>query len=313
MSFEITTAFVKQFSANVFHLSQQQGSRLRMAVRSESQVGKSAFWDRIGASVAQLKPSRHSDTPQNDTPHSRRRVDLADFEWGDLIDDADKVRLLMDPTNEYAKSAAWALGRAMDDVVIAAFNGSAFGGEEGGTVVPLPDSQRLVATDGVTAAGVNLNVNTLRRIKEIIDGNDVDPSISRHIVVNASMLRSLLEETEVTSMDFNSVRALVSGELNTFMGFNFIRTERLLRPTGDIAFTLATGAIGGGDTLVAATGRAGFAWAQDGMMLATGQDIRGEIARRPDKSFSTQVFASMSIGSTRMEEEKVVEFNVKET
>ena len=55
MSSEITTAFVKQFSSNVFHLSQQKGSRLAAACRNESQTGKSAFYDRIGAATAQKK------------------------------------------------------------------------------------------------------------------------------------------------------------------------------------------------------------------------------------------------------------------
>ena len=113
MSSQITTAFVQQYSANIQMLSQQMGSLLRDKVRQESVVGKNAFFDQVGSVTAQLKTSRHSDTPQIDTPHSRRRVSLADYEYADLIDQQDKVRLLIDPTSSYAQAAAFAMGRAM--------------------------------------------------------------------------------------------------------------------------------------------------------------------------------------------------------
>ena len=98
MSIQITTAFVQQYSANIQMLSQQMGSLLRDKVRVESVVGKNAFFDQVGSVTAVLKTSRHSDTPQIDTPHSRRRVSLADYEFADLIDQQDKVRLLIDPS-----------------------------------------------------------------------------------------------------------------------------------------------------------------------------------------------------------------------
>ena len=131
MSSQITTAFVQQYSANVQMLSQQMGSRLRDAVRVESIVGKNAFMDQIGVATAQLRTSTHADTPQLDTPHARRRLSLADYEYADLIDDEDKVRMLIDPTSSYAQAAAAAMGRAMDDVIITAALGTASSGETG--------------------------------------------------------------------------------------------------------------------------------------------------------------------------------------
>ncbi len=104
MSNQITTAFVQQYSSNVQMLSQQMGSYLRSAADVETIVGKNAFFDQVGKTTAVLRTSRHSDTPQIDTPHSRRRVSLGDYEWADLIDNADKVRLLIDPTSSYAKA-----------------------------------------------------------------------------------------------------------------------------------------------------------------------------------------------------------------
>lgn len=80
MSTQITTAFVEQYKANVYHLTQQKGSKLRKAVRTESVTGKNAYFEQIGATAAQQRTSRHSDTPRVDTPHSRRRVSLTDYD-----------------------------------------------------------------------------------------------------------------------------------------------------------------------------------------------------------------------------------------
>ena len=85
MSFQITTAFVQQYKSNVQLLSQQMGSRLRGSCRVESVQAEFAFFEQIGAVTAQLKISRHGDTPQYDTPHARRRVGLNDYEWADLV------------------------------------------------------------------------------------------------------------------------------------------------------------------------------------------------------------------------------------
>ena len=93
MSTQITTAFVEQYKSNVLHLAQQKGSRLRNAVRVEMVTGKSAFFERIGSTAAEKRTSRHSDTPRMDTPHSRRKVSLDDYDWADLIDQEDKVSM----------------------------------------------------------------------------------------------------------------------------------------------------------------------------------------------------------------------------
>lgn len=308
MSTEITTAFVQQYSANVFHLSQQKGSRLRPLVRQETQKGKNAFFDRIGSVTAVLRTTRHGDTPQLDTPHSRRRVSLGDYEWADLIDDQDKIRTLIDPQSEYAMAAMWALGRAMDDVIIAAAVGTAYGGETGSSSVVLPDSQKYAANNG--SAFSNLNVLTLRAVKKLFDAADVDESIPRYFAIGSSQLQSLLAQTEVTSSDYASVKALVMGQVDTFMGFKFIRTERL---TGSLTYTASatTGAVGSGTSDTGC--RQCFAWAHDGLLLSVGEDMVGRIDVRPDKGYSTQVYARMSIGSTRMEEVKVVEVACKES
>ena len=280
MSTQITTAFVQQYSANVQMLSQQMGSRLRDAVRVESITGKNAFFDQVGQATAQKRTTRHGDTPQMDTPHARRRVSLVDYEYADLIDDQDKVRMLIDPTSAYAMAAAAAMGRAIDDEIIAAATGTAFTGEAGSTSTALPAGQQIAA------GGADLTLTKLREAKKILDINDVDPSIQRYIACSPEQIDSLLGDTNVTSSDFNTIKALVQGDVNQFMGFNFIVTNRLAK-SGD--------------------NRTCFAWAEDGITLAVGKDVNARIDERADKGYATQVYYCMSVGATRMEEDKVVQ------
>jgi hypothetical protein len=308
MSIQITEAFVKQYSSNVLHLSQQKGSKLQGLVRSESQNAESAFYDRIGSVDAQLKVGRHSDTTYSDTPHSRRRNTLKDFFYADLVDKEDKVKLLISPESEYVQAAVWALGRSKDDEIIAAALGNAYSGVDGATAVALPASQKIAAHDGTTTSGVNLNVKTLRAVKQKFDGNDVSEEIPKHMAITSFQIQSLLAQTEVTNSDYASVKALVMGEVNTFMGFNFVRTERLPRSASNVTYTVSNGVTGAGTgTITAANSRRCFAWAMDGIILATSQDIMGKIDVLPTKHYSTQVYASLQLGATRMEESKVVE------
>lgn len=308
MSNQITEAFVKQYSANVFHLSQQKGSKLQGMVRNESQNAESAFYDRIGSVEAQLKSGRHSDTTYSNTPHSRRRVTLKDYFFADLVDKEDKIRMLISPESEYVQAAVWALGRAKDDEIIAAALGTAYSGVDGATPVALPAAQKVAAHDGTTTSGVNLNVKTLRAVKQKFDGNDVSEEISKGFAITSFQLQSLLAQTEVTNSDFASVKALVMGEVNSFMGFNFVRTERLPRSASNVTYNVASGVVGSGTgTITASNSRRCFAWALDGLLLATAQDISGKIDVLPTKHYSTQVYASLHLGATRMEEEKVVE------
>jgi hypothetical protein len=286
MSNQITTAFVQQYSNNVQMLSQQKGSLLRSAVDVETVVGKNAFFDQVGSALAVKRTTRHADTPQMDTPHARRRVSLVDYEYADLIDNQDKIRTLIDPTSAYASAAAYALGRAQDDEIIAALSGTAYTGETGSTATALPVSQKI------TEGGTNgLTIAKLRSAKEILDAASVDPSIARYIAVSPKQITDLLGTTEVTSSDFNSVKALANGEVNSFLGFNFIVSNRLTS---------------------ASSKRLCLVWAMDGCKMAIGQDLMTRIDERSDKGYSTQIYVCQSIGATRMEEEKVVTIQAHE-
>lgn len=288
MSTQITTAFVEQYHANVVHLTQQKGSKLRSCISTEMVKGKSAFFEQIGSVAAQVRTSRHGDTPRMDTPHARRRVTLADYDWADLVDNEDKIRMLIDPASPYATAAAWAMGRAMDDVIIAAATGTAYTGVAGGTSTSYDSAMTVAVTvrdPGVASANLGLNVAKIIEAGKILDQADVDPDLPRYIVWNGRQKASLLSSTKATSADYMSVKALVAGQIDSFYGFKFVLCNRIGADASSYDKVLY--------------------FTQDGIKLGIGKDASIRISERADKNYSTQVFASMTLGATRMEETKV--------
>ena len=294
MSTQITTAFVQQYRANVEHLLQQKGSRLRPYVRVETQNAEFDFYDRIGATSAQEVTGRHQDTPLVNVPHDRRRVSLRDFDWAELIDRPDRIRLLIDPTSPYSQNASYALGRKMDEIILEAMFNSVSTGKTGSSTVTFPAGQQIAVNfvESGSAANSGLTIGKLRKDKQMLDASETDPADPRYIVVTAKQVTDLLQTTEITSADFNSVKALVQGDVNTFMGFEFVRTELV--------------------NTDASSHRRVPCFTKSGMLLAVGQDVNVDIGPRRDKRNSTQVYCSASFGSVRMNEEKVIEIKCAE-
>lgn len=287
MSIQITTGFVKQFSSNLYHLTQQKGSKLRQGVRVESVTGESAFFDQLGATAARRRTSRHADTPRMDTPHNRRRVTLNSYDWSDLIDKEDEVMMLIDPTSQYVEAAAMALGRAMDDAIIDAATGTAYTGVDGGTSTSFSSAMTVAKTvrwPGVSSADCGLNVAKLNEAKKLLGMQDVDPDDECYIAVNARQIHSLMLDEKMTSFDYQAIKPLTDGKISKALGFTFLPTNRI-------------GLSGSDDRVIY--------WAKGGMLLGIGSDIMTRVSERDDKNYATQAFASMSIGATRMEEVRV--------
>ena len=101
-------------------------------------------------------------------------------------------------------------GRKMDDVIIAAMHGDAKTGKDGATTTSFPAGNQIAAGSGLTIA-------KLVEAKQKLDENSVDPSIQRYIVVSPKQISDLLNSTTVTSADFNTVRALATGTISSFM------------------------------------------------------------------------------------------------
>lgn len=292
MSVQVTTSFVEQYSSNVEYLAQQMNSRFANKVRMESQNGKTRFYEQLGATAAVKITSRHEDTPRVDTNHQRRATYLNQYVWSDLIDQLDQVEMLIDPTSAYAQNAAMAFNRAKDDEIIAAATGTAFAdaGTGNGTVtsVAFPAGQQIPVNyiSGGTASNSGLTLAKLVQGKSLLSAAEYPEGAKLYWTYRQRQLDNLLLNVTATQdIHTNAVKALVAGEVNEFLGFEFVRSQRLA-----FAANLATN----------------FAWVETGLLLAVGRDARGRISERADKNYATQVFMDMSIGATRMQEAFVV-------
>ena len=298
MSQQIETSRIVQFGQNILMLSQQRASRLRNAVMMEPGIrGKRFSRDQVGSVNARRRTTRHGDTPLIETPHSRRWLNTSTYDWADLVDNIDKLKNVEDPTNVYAMTGAAAMGRAMDDEIISAFFATATTGEEAGSTVAFPAGQVVAVNSwayGQGSGNAGLTISKLIEAKTLLDRAEAgtEAEEERYIAVTATQIANLLATTEATSADYNTVKALVQGSIDTFMGFKFIRTERL--------------------QLDGSNFRRVPAWVKSGMCLGLVQDVVSRISERADKNYSTQVYAEMDIGATRMEEVKVVEVKCAE-
>lgn len=301
MSFTVTDAFIQQFTGNVAYLAQQKKSRLRGKVIEDTITGEAAYLEQVAPTSARKVIARHSDSPVMNTQHLRRRIAPYDYDWGDLVDKEDKVRLLIDPTSAYAINAASAMGRAWDDEIIGGAWATAYTGHSGSTSVTWPNgnSEGLVTMPGGTQIAVNdwtygngsgnvgLTISKLIYASVVLDQAEGDEDEERFILVGGKQKGNLLATTEATSADYNTVRALYDGKIDTFMGFKFIHSERLQLNSS-------------GYTRV-------MAWRKSALGLGIAADIWTMVDRRADKRYSWYPYTAMSVGAARLEEPKLVE------
>ncbi len=283
MSFEISDHFVKQFTTNVELLLQQQNSVFASAVTHGMYTGEAAQVVKQFDTVSfHEKVGRGTDTQWDSINHKQRWVFPTDYTLALPVDKEDELRMLDSPLSPYAASmrAAWA--RNVDDVIIAAALGTAYTGKNGSTSTSFDSANQQIA-----ASATGLTLAKLRSARKILRAALVDPSDELYIAVTAEEIDDLLGTTEVTSADYNSVKALVAGDVDTFMGFKFLHTERLL-------------ADGSSNTRV-------IAWAKSGLHLGQWNGLESRVGERADKNYAMQVFMRGTIGATRTQEAKVVE------
>lgn len=278
----ITVASVQQYKANVELLLQQTDSRLVGAVTVGSHVGKAAsVVEQFGSATAQLKTSRHSDTPLLDLSQDKRWVFPLDYEWASLVDNEDQLRAIIDLTSPYAQAGAAAMNRAKDDVILAAIFGTNYTGENGTTSESFGTLGSGTYDVGVNTGGTAsaLNVAKLQAaIRILMTANKGELMEPVYGAISSYEHDALLKEVQVANKDYGASAVLVDGKVKRFMGTDFILTERLTITSGNRLIPI---------------------WLKSGMYLGVWQDLVAEITRRADKGYATQVYLRETIGATR--------------
>jgi len=294
MSNQIETAFFRKYAAGIELLAQQIKSVLEPYVRVEKGEGEAQFYDQIGAVMMVEKTGRAVPIPTIDTPHSRRMVAPRDFYMRDFIDTFDRLKVFNDPANAYTEAFVAAGQRTKDKMIIDAALGDSATGKTGSEIVPFPAGNIVPeGGTGFTFAKVQEGIRILRSKNAIDQGEDVCCAYT------SFQEKEFLNEDEVKSFDYNTMKALVEGEAGTFYTVHFKRIE-------DIN-TDASGRM----LPIVATARRCLMWAKRGILLAKWKDIYGKMSFIDERE-SYQVMAGLSANATRMQESKVIAIDCKE-
>lgn len=290
---DIPEFFPTEFTNNWMHLVQQKVSKLREFLSIDTIRGKEKKYNQIDPVEMTQITTRAGETNVTDTTMAHRWIRPLQYEKADLLDEWDSELLgeIALPQSELVQNHAMAYARSIDKIALAAATGNASTGQTGSTNTALPSGQKIGATyvESGTATTSGLTIAKLRRAKFILDDNQVDEDDQRIIACSPAQMQDLLRTTEVTSADYNTVKALVSGQLDTFLGFRFRVVDK-----GFFAYDGATGI------------RSIVAYAKSGLRFAdSGRKVHVDI--RPDRSHALQLRTVASMGAVRMEEKKVVE------
>jgi hypothetical protein len=286
---QIPEHYTTQFDANWKHLVQQKNSKLREYVTLDSIQGKEKSYNQLDVASMALITDRSADTRISEQAMAKRWIRPQQYDTAKLVDEFDEQLLgeVVLPTSPIVQSHGAAYARTCDQVILNALGGVAYTGPTGTTATALPASQQIAVNfvESGAAANSGLTIGKLRAAKFILDSSEVDEEEERIIVVSAKQLQDLLKTTEATSADYNTVRALVDGTLNTFMGFKFRRSQLL---------PLATDV------------RSCYVYVKSGIILAE-RGLKTHMDVRSDLSHSLQIRSVASLAAVRMEEKKVVE------
>ncbi len=283
MAYEIPDHFHREFTTNVELLLQERTPIMATGVDMRSYTGEAAqVVKQFGEVDFTEKTTRHSDTTFSDIQHKQRWVFPTDYTLALPIDSEDELRMLNSPQSSYAEAmrAGWA--RKTNAVIRDALLGDAKTGKNGATTTSFDTANQQIA-----ASGAGMTISKLRTALEILRGNHVDDFDPLFVAMTSKQFTDLLETTEVTSSDFNTVKALVQGDIDSFLGFKFLRYESL-------------GVDG-------SSNRRCIAWARSGLVHGNWNSLETRIGERPDKNYLTQVFMKGTQGATRTQEGKVVE------
>jgi hypothetical protein len=262
-------------------LAQQKYSKLIGTVYQKPNVrGKTFFQDQIGAWSMSVKGGRNVETPNNDPALDRRMGTMVDYHDARLLDRGDELRTISDPRSAYTIAAASALGRKIDDVILAALLGSASYGETG--------SSTQTVGNVTTATTGYLYLSNIAAVKKVLDDNDVEEE-DRFFIITPTALSNMLQQSTLTSADYAAVKALVRGEIDSFMGFKWISSTRISAYTGTYANSIS-----------------GIAFHKYGLCLAMADAPMVRTDERSDLSYSWQVYYELNIGAVRLEEARVV-------
>lgn len=291
----ITTHFKNDYRDRVVLGAQQPNSVLESTVEREVATGELTFFDQYDSVSLTKRVTRNQPNTYQETPRKRRALSIEFFEFSELFDWRDEHKLVraMQPDGQLERNVLMAFARKKDETIINAFDANAKTGQTGSTTTPF-DTNQDVAIDyehSGTPVNSNLTISKLRRTLNLLESSDVEGPF--FLAAHPNQKMALLRSTEVTSADFASVKALVNGEVNSFMGFEFKWTSLISQHTSNQRYA--------------------FAYSMDAVKFAMDRDIRVEIDEIEDRGHAIQLAVYGNMGAARQFENKIVRINCDDT
>ena len=287
-----SVVYAQAYAQNIMQLAQSKYSKLMPIVYIKPNVkAKVFFQDQIGKWSMATKGGRNVQTPNNDPNLARRRGTMVDYHDNRMLDRGDELRMLSDPRSAYTIAAAQSLGRQIDVVIANAMLATANTGETGSGTITLGTTaitSHVNPTLGLTGTPATLTFARVRAAKRALDLEDVETE-DRFFVVSPQGMDALLNTTQATSSDYAAVKALVRGDIDTWMGFKWIVSTNL-SSSGTITSC--------------------FAMQRYALAFAMGSEPLVRTDERQDLSYSWQVYYELNIGAVRLEEARVVQMDL---
>ena len=288
MAATINAAFISQFSDNIHTLVRERGSKLRAIFPTEDQSGEKHFFDRIDKLQVSEVTTRKDTTSLQDPAHTRRMATLKRYAAHTYLDDLDKIKLLVDPTSEYARALADAHGDNYDVTLYNQLLGTAATGADGSGTQAFDTSNQQIAH-----GSAGLTVAKVHQALRILEANEID--IDREelfMTVGALGVEDLLTDStngvQISSFDYQNSKTMATGTLPNFRGINIVRTQRVPDETADTTYRA-------------------ILFTRDAMKVAVKGMLEVKTAERADLNYLSQISAYMNFGGVRMEEKKVVD------
>lgn len=290
----ITNSFIQDYQNQVYMALKLEGGRFEHTVTHRSLVGEgSALLEVIGDTEAYKKTERHSLTPTPyDIQHDKRWVFSDYFRTVAWIDKYDELKMIIDVKNPYSSVQANALAVKVDKAIIDALIGIAHTGKGGTVMTPLPDSQKMYVT-----AVTGLSTVKMRKARVKFKKNNVNLVTDKlYIMVDPQQLDDMLAEAEVGSTDYNSVKALIDGEITKWMGFEFLEYNELPLDESDPNHLKRTV----------------ICYTEKAIILGKWDSVTTTIDRLPGNDNTWQIYTQATFGATRIDEKLVVTIGCKE-
>jgi len=279
MAVSISNAFVTLFDSEVKQAYQAQRA-LAGLTRERSVEGSTVKFPKIGKGTATVRVPQTDVTPMSVT-YSQVTATMEDYIAAEYSDIFNQAKVNFQDRAELVQVVSGAIGRRMDQVVIDALVAAS--------------STNTVSND-IGGTDTNLNVAKLRAAKKAMDAKNV-PAQNRVIIAHANNMDSLLAETAVTSADFNTVKALVQGEIDTFLGFKFVSLGD--RDEGGLAID------GSSDRIV-------YAFHKDAVGLGMGMNQQSRVDYIPEKT-SFLVASMFSAGAVAIDSDGITKITCRES